>query len=302
MTPSGALGAVFAVLAALSWGGGDFSGGLASRRVSPYQVLALSALTGGILLAVFGWITREPVPDLSSAVLSAAGGVSGALGIAALYRALALGNMAIVAPIAAVVGAASPVLFNFLIEGPPDSRQQIGFAIALLGLWVVSGNGSRFRMVSRQSVLLALFAGLGFGGFFILIDQVAPGSNFLTLLVARLASLGVALIALAVLRSPLPGPKSQPVAVLAGLLDTGGNIFFLLATQRARLDVAVILASLYPAVTVLLARVLMKRKSLAEAMDRGRPLHSGHILDLIIFQSIRMGAVCLISHGSGRNP
>jgi drug/metabolite transporter (DMT)-like permease len=115
-------------------------------------------------------------------------------------------------------------------------------------------------MVSRQSVLLALFAGLGFGGFFILIDQVAPGSNFLTLLVARLASLGVALIALAVLRSPLPGPKSQPVAVLAGLLDTGGNIFFLLATQRARLDVAVILASLYPAVTVLLARVLMKER------------------------------------------
>jgi drug/metabolite transporter (DMT)-like permease len=171
-----------------------------------------------------------------------------------------MGNMAIVAPIAAVVGAASPALFSLFVEGRPDLNQGIGLAIALIGLWVVSSAGRRTGPVTQLSLSLALFAGIGFGGFFILIDQVAPGSNFLTLLIARLAAFIIALIGLRVLHLPVPHPHTQPVALLAGLLDTGGNIFFLLASQLARLDVAVVLASLYPAVTVFLARALLREK------------------------------------------
>lgn len=260
MTTAGLAGVFFAVLAALSWGGGDFSGGLASRRLNPYQVLALSALTGALFLGPAGWFTHEPIPGFPSILLAAAAGASGALGIAALYKALGRGNMAVVAPIAAVVGAASPVLFSLLVEGSPDLNQGIGLAIALTGLWVVTSAGRRTSPVTQPSLYLALFAGIGFGGFFILIDQVAPGSNYLTLLIARLASLIIALIGLRVLRLPFPHPHAQPVALLAGLLDTGGNIFFLLASQLARLDVAVVLASLYPAVTVFLARALLQEK------------------------------------------
>ncbi len=169
--------------------------------------------------------------------------------------------MAVVAPIAAVVGAASPVLFSLLVEGSPDLNQGIGLAIALTGLWVVSSAGRRTSPVTQVSLFLALFAGFGFGGFFILIDQVAPGSNFLTLLIARSGFIShrpyrSQCLASCRFRTPVP----SPVAMLAGLLDTGGNIFFLLASQFARLDIAVVLASLYPAVTVFLARALLREE------------------------------------------
>jgi drug/metabolite transporter (DMT)-like permease len=250
------MGALFALLAALSWGGGDYSGGRGSRDLNHFQVVVLSAITGIIILGLLGYVAGDPFPNRSSIINSGMAGAFGAVGIAMLYQALALGATAIVAPIAAVVGAVTPVVINFILEGAPAGNQQVGFILALAGLWLVTGTGQRANLDSRKSVLLAIIAGFGFGGFFIFIDQVQPGSNYLTLLIARMASFLVALAALIFQRIPLADPRRNPIAILAGLLDTGGNVFFLLASQLARLDVVVILASLYPAVTVILSRTL----------------------------------------------
>jgi drug/metabolite transporter (DMT)-like permease len=108
--------------------------------------------------------------------------------------------------------------------------------------------------------VLAFAAGLGFGGFFILIAQVPGAGVFAPLLVARLAALAAALMLLAARRVPLPGLGSNPVALLAGVLDAGGNIFYVLAQRLTRLDVAAVLASLYPAATVLLAWIVLKER------------------------------------------
>jgi drug/metabolite transporter (DMT)-like permease len=253
------LGILFALTSAFVWGGGDFSGGVASRRSSQFQVLALSTLSGivPLLACVALWNESFPLP---SGVFSAAmAGVSGAIGVAALYRALSLGNAASVAPIAAVVGAALPVLFGMLTEGLPGAARLAGFALAFLGIGLVSQSSTTDRKVLRQGILLAVLAGVGFGGFFILIAQAEPCRVFVPLVVARLVSFSVALLMLLIRRVPLPSLNSNPIALLAGLLDAGGNVFYLLAKQFARLDVVVMLSSLYPAITVLLACIVLKQ-------------------------------------------
>jgi drug/metabolite transporter (DMT)-like permease len=104
---------------------------------------------------------------------------------------------------------------------------------------------------------LGVLAGLGFGGFFVLIAQVEPGLIFSPLVVAKLAALCAALVMLLRTRLPFPSPSANTIALLAGALDAGGNVFYLLAKQFTRLDIAAVLASMYPAATVALSRVVL---------------------------------------------
>jgi len=253
------LGILFALTSAFVWGGADFSGGVATRRNSQFQVLALSTLSGIVPLLACVALWGESLPSLGGLSSAAMAGVSGAIGVAALYHALSLGNAASVAPIAAVVGAALPVLFGMLTEGFPGAARLAGFALAFFGIGLVSQSSTTDKRVLRQGILLAVLAGVGFGGFFILIAQAEPGRVFVPLVVTRLVSFGIALLMLLIRRMPLPSLNSNPIALLAGLLDAGGNTFYLLAKQFARLDVVVMLSSLYPAITVLLACIVLKQ-------------------------------------------
>jgi drug/metabolite transporter (DMT)-like permease len=227
--------------------------------MNQFQVLLLASISGVLILLVLALAWNEGLPSLADAGWAALAGVSGALGILALYRALSLGYAATVAPTAAVLSAALPVLFNLFIDRPPDRLQLVGFGLALAGIGLVSKSSVSDKL-SRTALGLAFLAGLGFGGFFILIAQVGPGGVFAPLLVARLVSLGTALALLLVNRLPMPSLLASPVALLAGVLDTGGNVFYFLAQQFTRLDVAAVLASLYPATTVLLAYLILKEK------------------------------------------
>ena len=258
--PANVLGILFALTSALVWGGGDFSGGLATRRNSQFQVLALSALSGIVLLLVFAAARQEAFPSLPSSIWAMLAGACGAVGIAALYRALSIGYAASVAPTAAVIGAALPVGFSNVVEGMPDTTRMTGFVLALLGIWLVSRPSHLAGSVSRQGFLLACLAGLGFGGFFILIAQVEPSRLFTPLVIARSVTFSTALLLLRVYRLPLHALTDNPIALLAGLLDAGGNVFYLLAKQYTRLDVAAVLASLYPVTTVLLAGLILKER------------------------------------------
>jgi drug/metabolite transporter (DMT)-like permease len=250
---------IFALTSALVWGSGDFGGGLATRRGNQFQVLVLSTFSGIVLLLLCAAAWGESLPGLRSAMWAALAGVAGTLGLASLYRGLSLGYAASVAPVAAVVSAALPVVFSIVTEGVPAPTRLAGLALALLGIWLVSATSGGAGL-GAQGVGLALLAGLGFGGFFILIGQVEPGALFSPLVVARGVSLSMALLLLWGRRQSLPSIPRSPIALLAGMLDAGGNVFYLLARQHTRLDIAAVLSSLYPVTTVLLASLVLKER------------------------------------------
>lgn len=253
------LGILFALTAALAWGDGDFNGGLAARRSDQFHVLTLSTFSGTVMLVAFAVLWREPLPSPGSTLWAALAGASGAVGVGTLYYALSLGSAATVAPTAGVVGAVLPVAFGIFTAGLPGANRLLGFALAFIGIWLVS-RSSAADQGRRRGFGLAVLAGVSFGCFFILIAQVEPGAVFTPLIVARCVSLGVAVLLVRARGLPLPSLASNPTALVAGLLDAGGNVFYLLARQSTRLDMAVVLSSLYPAITVLLARVVLKER------------------------------------------
>ena len=248
---------VLALASAAVWGSGDFFGGLATRRAHQFHVLALSALSGMVVLVALAGLLGETTPSQMDLLWSAVAGLSGAIGIASLYKGLAIGSAATVAPTAAVLTAALPVVFSALTTGLPRTSQVAGFAVAIAGIWLVAkkpGSNEGFG----TGLPLALLAGSGFGGFLILIAQVDPVLVFAPLAVARAAMLATALALMLTTGVGIPSIGSNPLAVLAGVFDAGGNVFYLLARQQMRLDVAAVLSSLYPVATVVLARIASK--------------------------------------------
>ena len=249
----------FALAASISWGAGDFSGGLATRRAQVLSVVFGSYTVGLFMLIVLALIWSEPFPAVLDLMWGGVAGLAGAVGLAAFYQALSVGRMGVVAPIAAMLSAVIPVLFGALTEGLPGPLQLIGFVLAFIAVGLISGLGV---VKGRPKGLgLALIAGVGFGSFFILISRVSHGGIFWPLAAARFSSL-LFLFAVVLIRrqSVLPGKSVWPVVFLAGALDVAGNVFFVLATHTGRLDVAAMLSSLYPAVTVLLATIILKER------------------------------------------
>lgn len=252
------IGISLALVSALVWGGGDFSGGFAARRSSPFQVLALSALSGIGVLALFALLRGERLPSAAGVVWAGLAGAAGALGLACLYRALSFGQSASVAPTAAVIGASLPVAFSIFTLGLPGPFRLAGFGLAFAGIWLVSQGTAQGGEKSRLAFWLSCLAGVGFGAFFICIAQVEPDLVFTSLIVSRGGTFLVALALLVANRQRMVSPAANPVAFLAGILDAGGNVFFLIARQFTRLDVAAVLSSMYPASTVLLSYFLFK--------------------------------------------
>ncbi len=262
MLPTNIIGILFAITSAAVWGSGDFSGGQAARKSHQYQVLMLAALSGMVVLVVSAFIRGEGIPSGRSIFWAALAGSAGALGMAALYRALSMGHTASVAPTSAITCAALPVLFGLITAGLPKITQLGGFALAFLGIWLVSRSPMTKNKTFREGMILSFLSGIGFGGFFIFIAQVDKGQVFTPVLVARTITLGISLIMLRLNHIPIPGLTSNPIAIIAGVLDTGGNIFYLLATQYTRLDIAALLSSFYPVATVILASIILKEKVL----------------------------------------
>lgn len=251
------LGIALALASAAVWGAGDFSGGLAARKSGHLQVLVLAALSGIVMLLASAAWRGEALPSSEIALWAGLAGLSGTIGLACLYRGLSLGNAAMVAPTAAVVTAALPVVFTLIAEGRPRPSQLAGFVTAMAGIWLVAAPAGSID-VSRSGFRLALVAGLGFGGFLILIGQVPSGPVFVPAAVSRVTMLVAVVILLRRKGQSFPPLTSNPAALVAGLFDAAGNVFYLFAKQYTRLDVAAVLSSLYPVTTVLLAHVALK--------------------------------------------
>jgi len=260
MNATASLGAIVALLAAVVWGSGDYAGGRATRGYHPYQVLGLVSITGLALKVLAALVRGEPLPDGSSVLWSAVAGVAGGFGIAALYHGLATAEAAVVSPTSAVVGAILPVLTGALTAGIPGPLKIVGMIVGLLGIRIVTRGPERTPSGGQSGLSLGIIAGIGFAGFFICMAQVPRGAVFGPLIISKAMATVLAVIVLAVRRLGLPSPRANPMALVAGLLDAGGNVFYLIAAHLTRLDFAAVIASMSPAMTVVLSGALGRQR------------------------------------------
>ena len=252
---------VLSLATAAVFGTGDFFGGLATKRASVVQVIAGSHLVGlaGVLAASlilaesFRWV------DLT---LGALGGAFGGIGVAFLYRRLAVGPMQIVAPLTAITSAVVPVAWGAIIGERLSGTVWLGIAIGLIAIGLVSyadGPASLERAVTAQVVGESLLAGCGFGAFFILLDATEAPSAPWPVVGARLLTSVVLTGFLLARRAPVVPQNPTIIGLIAatGLFDTAANVGFLLATVRGELAVVAVLTSLYPIATAVLAAIVL---------------------------------------------
>ncbi len=254
------LALTYGISSAVSWGAGDFSGGVATKKGEVVTVIFFSQIIGVFLLFSLYLFFPEAFPTPRQLLWGAVAGLMGAFGLVVLYKGLAGGHMGIVAPLSAVMTALVPALFALYLEGVPRFTQIIGLGCGLVAIWFLS-TGHAIKGVDLRQLVLPLMAGVGFGLFFVCMDQASQHTVIWPLIWARLASLLLFGVVLLQRRScGLPPKHLWGWIALSGMLDTAGNAFFVLAVQLGRLDVSAVLASLYPGATVFLAwRILGER-------------------------------------------
>src|SRR6516165_7265528 len=203
MTPATIETSGLSLLAAASWGGGDFSGGVAAKRASVFRVVAVAHFVGLLSMLLMAKLTGEAMPPRIDLLWGVFAGVSGAFGIAALYKGLAVGRMGVIAPVASVVTGIFPVLFSIRTEGLPDRIQILGFVLALVSIGLVAR--PREYVDSHRGLGLAVLAGLMFGLFLVGGKQAGHHGVFWPLVAARVASTALMLgIVIFAPRDPQP--------------------------------------------------------------------------------------------------
>jgi drug/metabolite transporter (DMT)-like permease len=250
---------LFALLSSVLWGTSDFLGGTTSRRLPPVTVVVWSevfGLLGPLVYAVATDAFSAPSGYIGWGLL---GAVTGTCGIVAFYRALATGTMGVIAPIAAL-GVVVPVAVGLAQGDQPKVVQAVGIAVAVIGVVLASGPELRPPDQTQPAAVLPLVlagvAAIGFGLVFVALDHGAKSSTVMTLVVMRSASV-VLLLGFAALTGPRQlaiSATDLPILAVIGGFDLGANAMFAYATRHGLLSVVSVLSSLYPAVTVILAR------------------------------------------------
>lgn len=259
MNPAYAL----AVLTAAVYGSADFLGALATRRASAIVVTFVSGAAGLLTLAAGTlWIHGAPAPgDFAWAIGS---GVCGALGIIALYRALALGPVSVAAPVISLTMLAVPVAVGVALGERPGPLALLGIALAAGAFPLLSHTGAREhaeRARLRAMLRVAVASGVMLGGFLVCIRPLAPQAGLAPLVVARLTIVLVSGLILLGRRQPMRiPPAAQPATLVAGLCDSGANISYFFAVHGAPLAGVGTIVALSPAATLLLARVIMRER------------------------------------------
>ena len=247
------------LLAAASWGGSDFVGGLGSRRAPAMLVVASGHIVTFLILVGVCLGAHLPLPSHHDLLFAVIGGFEGSVALAIFYRALAMGAMGLTAALTGLLTALVPVMFSFFSEGPPKLMTVGGLLSGLVAIWMITHTPGRDGPATPPAaLLLGALAGTGFGIQLILFKMASGGGLVWTMTSARAAgSLAMILVILA--RPPeRPWKGFWKLGVLAGLLDTTGNLFYIRATQLGRLDVAAVVCSLYPAGTILLAALVLR--------------------------------------------
>jgi drug/metabolite transporter (DMT)-like permease len=256
---------LFALGAAALWGAGDFLGGLASRRLHVLVVLLWSQLAGVAGLTVWVVLAGDDVPGAAPVLAAAGAGVAGVIGLACLYRGMAIGAMGVVAPISAT-SPVVPLAVDVIRGRSPGALQWLGIGLALLGIVLLSRERSTRRVPLAAGVGLALVAAAGFGLFVVLLGVAAEESSSWATLVARSAA-GIAVVGVLVATrsSPVAPLRALPVIAAVGLFDTAANALIAVAASYGEIGIVAVLSALYPLTTILLARLV-----LGERLNPGR--------------------------------
>jgi drug/metabolite transporter (DMT)-like permease len=261
------------------WGGGDFTGGMGVKRAggslgAGLRIVLLSHATSFIVLVAVARMREDAAPHGGLLGWGIAAGVAGGLSLTAFYIALSRGAMGASAAVSGLLAATIPAALTLWQVGPPGRSPLIGFAMAAIAIWLIAANPAEdaadaaSRAVARQTMALAILAGVGFGFYFIALKMASPAGVIWPMASARIGSLAVCSLMLLGLKlrpaktgeARLSLDLDRGVVVWAlgtALLDTSGNLLFLAATRAGRLDVAAVLASLYPASTILLAALAL---------------------------------------------
>jgi drug/metabolite transporter (DMT)-like permease len=270
----------FALIAAASWGIGDFFAGLASRNPFRRQHTALAVslsmnAMGFPLMVAVALVAGEAWPSITSIGLGLGAGVVGSLGFVLLLEAMRIGQIGLVSPISAILTAAIPALYYAINNGWPGVETSIGFGLALLGIGLVSG-GSAGR-AAWLSLVLAMLSGLGFAGFKILSSLLPAQSLLWPVATARLSGLVTVLVVLwwynrgtAPPGDPEHGSDMTFTTQLAlfpwllilgaSIMDSLGNVMFLQASRAGSLDIAAVVTAMYPAMTAVLAIAVLRER------------------------------------------
>jgi drug/metabolite transporter (DMT)-like permease len=253
------LGLILALAASVSWGLSDYLGGVKSRVVPLLTLIAVSQLAGLALTATIAGATGS-YPDTRTAVYAALGGAAGVVAVGAFYRGMAIGRISIVAPVSAT-GVVLPVAVGLTQGEKPGSLALVGIALALVGVILASAESEPGESPGlARGVPLALAAAVGFGVFFLLVAKASEHHQALAAsFVLRLTTVPLVLIVLLLTRQPLRiPPRNLRWLVLLGVLDSGANTLYALATDHGLLSLVSVLSSLYPLTTVLLAQALLR--------------------------------------------
>jgi drug/metabolite transporter (DMT)-like permease len=254
------LGLGLGLTSSLCWGVSDFIGGLSARRLPLLFVMVFSQSVGLAVVIGVVAVRGTAVPDLARLLPAVGGGLAGIAALTGFYRALAIGTMSVVAPIAAT-GVSVPVVVGIARGDRPAASQLAGIVIAVIGVVLASrehGPGIEDRGASRASVALALLAAAGFGCYFVGVQSSARADPMWALLASRAAGLTLLVVVVAAqggIAVSRPG-RLWPLALM-GVLDVSATGFYAVATRHGLLSVVSVAASLYPLATVLLARVVL---------------------------------------------
>ena len=279
------MGVLLGLLAGVTYGAADFIGGLASRRSSTLSVVVISQLSGLVVLLLLLPVLPAATPSQSDLIWGLLAGLGGAAGITLLYRGLAIGRMSLVSPITAVVAAIVPLAAGLVARERPSVPALIGVAIALVAVVLISTTEMPGEPASNAApglvgspglrntagavrtwwlqpgLIEAVLSGIGIGIFYVLIAHTSRHAGLWPLACSRSASMGILVVlALVSKRSLAPQRDSVAAIIFAGIIDMLANALFLVATRFGLLSIVAVLASLYPASTVLLARIVLNEK------------------------------------------
>ncbi len=266
--------ALLALTAAILWGGGDFSGGMSVKRAggsmrSALQVVLLShAMSFGVLLAV-ARLRGDAFPHGAPLLWGLAAGVTAGISLTCFYVALSRGAMGASAAVSGLLAAAIPAAVSAFVEGSPGLLRMVGFGVAGLAIWMIAaGPNEEASPDASGTFWLAVVGGVGFGVYFVALKLAGSAGVIWPLAICRMGSLSMCSLML-VAAMARRGEAEQKVrlnrqvviwAAAAALLDTSGNLLFIAATRAGRLDVAAVLASLYPASTILMAAWMLRER------------------------------------------
>ncbi len=256
------IAAGLSLLAALGWGAGDFAGGLSSRRIGAMRAVFYTDWVGTLMLLVVVFFMPESLPTAENFMWALLAGLAGSSGLLILYYALSKGNMGIAASVSALLAAVIPVLVGYFTEGALSGLQWLGFGLALAAIWLVSNSQPSFPKLKALSALgLPFLSGLGFGSYFVLMHQASEASLIWPMIGSRLVGTVLLFIILLIRRQGLTiSATNWPIVLINTIFDISGNVFYILAAQVGRSDVAAVISSLYPSVTAFLAWWFLKEK------------------------------------------